>query len=108
MQDGVEITHKDQRYFYLVLDRFQLLEKQLYGHTVFQCLSSSTLDDGTIGERIAEGDAHFNHGDATTLHGENHFGSTLEGGTTGTEIKGKEFLSPRLAKSLLILFIVVF
>jgi hypothetical protein len=55
-------------------------------------LGGSTLDDGAVGERVAEGNAHFNHGDTSFLHGEDDIGSAFERGATSTEIKGKEFL----------------
>ena len=100
MQDGVEITHEDQRYLYLILDGLQLVEKELHAHTVFQCLCGSTLDDRTVGEWVAEGDTHFNHGNTATLHRENNIGSAIEGGTAGTEIKGQEFFVASVGEEL--------
>ena len=49
VQDGVEIAHEDKRNAYLLFDVFELLQKQVYAHAVFQSLSGCGLDDGTVG-----------------------------------------------------------
>ena len=98
VQDGVQIAHQDKWNLHLILDGLQLGEECLQVHAVLQGLGGSTLDDGTVGQRVAEGDAHLNHGDAPTLHGQDHVGGAFEGRTASTEIERKEFLSLRLAE----------
>ena len=91
VQDGVEIAHQHEGDFYMVLDGCELGEEFAEGHTVPESLRGSTLDDGTIGQRVAERDAYLNHGDASTLHRQDDIGSAFEGGAAGTEIERKEF-----------------
>ena len=87
VQDGVEITHEYQRDVDLVLDGLELAEEQAEVHAILERLCGGTLNDGTIGQRIAEGDAYLDHGDATALHGKNHIAGALEGGTACAEIQ---------------------
>ena len=86
MQDRVQVAHEYQGYLHLVFDGLQLREKQLHTHAVLQGLGGSTLDDGTVSQRVAERNAHLNHGNTTTLKGQNDVGCAVEGGTSGTEI----------------------
>ena len=90
MQNGVEIAHEYQRNLYLVFDSGQLGKEGLEVHAVLEGLSSGTLDDRTIGQRIAERNTNFNHGDAATLHGKNHVGSAFECRTACAEIERQE------------------
>ena len=69
LHDGVEVAHQYQRNLHLVLDGMQLRKQRLERHAVLQGGSGSILDDRTIGHRVAEGNAYFNHVDASALHG---------------------------------------
>ena len=90
MKDGVEIAHQHEGDRNLILDGSQLTEELLQGHAVAESLGGSTLDDGAVGEGIAEGDAHLDHGNATTLHGEDDVGCAVERRTASTEIERQE------------------
>ena len=90
MQDRIEIAHQYERDVDLILNGFQLSEEFGEGHAVLESLRGSTLDDGAIGEWVAEGNTYFDHGNATTLHCEDNIGSAIECGTAGTEVKRKE------------------
>ena len=92
VQDGVEVAHQHEGNFYLVLDGCELGEEFAEGHTVSKGLCGGRLDDGTIGQRVAERDAYLNHRDASALHRQDDVGGAFEGGTTGTEIERQEFL----------------
>ena len=90
VEDGVEIAHEDERYLHLILDRTELLEEEGEGHPILQCLGGGTLNDGTVGEGIAEGDADFNEVDATALKGEDDIRGAVEGRAASTEVEGEE------------------
>ena len=91
MEDGIEIAHEDERYMHLILDSTELLEEEGERHPIFQCLGGGTLNDGTIGEGVAERDADFNEVDAPALKSEDDISSAVEGGAAGTEVYGEEF-----------------
>jgi hypothetical protein len=75
----------------MVLDRKalkdELAEEQAEVHAILERLCGGALNHRTIGQRIAEGDAYLDHGDATALHGKNHIAGALEGGTACAEIQ---------------------
>ena len=77
MQNRVEVSHKNKGYLNLIFYLAQLGKEGLEVHTVLQGLSGGTLNYWTIGQGIAEGDADFDHGDATALHGEDDIGCAL-------------------------------
>ena len=93
VQDGVQIAHQDEWDVHLVLDGLELLQQQAHRHAVAECLGGGGLDDGTVGQRVAEGDADLNEVDATALHGQDDVGRAVEGWTASTEVEGEEFLS---------------
>ena len=76
----------------LGLDGFQLVEEQLKAHAVMERLGGCGLNDGTVGQRVAEGDADLDEVDAAALHGQDDIGSAVEGRTACTEVEGEEFL----------------
>jgi len=92
VQDGVEVAHQDEGDGDLVLDGLQLGEEELEGHAVLQGLGGSGLDDGAIGQRVAEGNADLDEIDAAALHREDDVSGAIEGRGAGTEIEGEEFL----------------
>ena len=69
MHNGIQITHQYQWYCDFILDGSQLAQQQIECHSVFQCHSTSTLNDRTICQWVTKGHTHFYHIDATTLHG---------------------------------------
>jgi hypothetical protein len=72
---------------HLVLDAFELVEKERERHTIFQRYRTGTLYDGTVGQRVAERDAHLDHVDASPLKGLDDVSCALKGRTPGTEIE---------------------
>ena len=101
MEDGVQITHQHQGYLYFVLDGLQLVEEGAKVHAVLQGLSGGTLYDGAVGQRIAEGYAHFNHGDPTALHRLDDISGGFECWTAGTEIERQELFVLVLLEQLI-------
>ena len=87
MEDGVEVAHEDERYFYLTLDGLQLCEESLEVHAVLEGLRGSTLNDGAVGQRVAEWDADFDAVDTSALHREDDVGCAVEGGRSGAEVE---------------------
>ena len=67
MEDGIQIAHQHKRYLHLILDGLQLGKEFLEAHAVLQGLCGSTLYDGAVGQGIAKGNAHLDHGDTTSL-----------------------------------------
>ena len=78
MENGIEVAHHHKRDLHLVLDGCKLREERLEVHAVLQGLRSGALDDRTVGQGVAKGDAHLDHRNASTLHGEDDVGRTLE------------------------------
>ena len=103
MQDGVEVTHQDKGDFDLFLDGLQLPEQQFKVHAVVQGLSRSRLDDGSVSQGVAEGNAYFDKIYATTLHREDDISRAVEGGSTGTEVEAKEFTVASVGEELVYL-----
>ena len=91
VEDGIEIAHEDEGNLCLVLDGFQLGEEFGEGHAVFEGLSGGTLDDGAVGQGVAEWDADLDEVDAAALHGEDDVGGAFECGAASTEVERKEF-----------------
>jgi len=87
VENGIEIAHEDDGDVHVVLDGLQLGEKFGKRHTIFEGLSGGALDNGTIGQRVAEGDADLDEIDAATLHGEDDVTCAFECGTASTEIE---------------------
>ena len=83
---------------HLVLDGYKLREERLEVHAVLQGLRSGALDDRTVGQGVAEGDAHLDHRNASTLHGEDDVGRTLERRTACTEIEAQQFAVASVGK----------
>ena len=105
MEDWVQVSHQHEWYLHLVFDGFQLGEEGTEVHAVLQCLGSSTLNDGTICQRVAERDAHFNHGNTTTLHRLDDLARGFECRASGTEIERQQFLIFSLLEKLIDLII---
>ena len=103
VEDGIEVAHEDEGDGHLVLDGFQLGEECLQVHAVLQGLSGGGLDDGTVSERVAEGDADFNKVDASSLHRLYHIAGSFECRTAGTEIEGEEFAVATVGEELVYL-----
>ena len=102
MEDGIEIAHEDEGNLYLVLNGLQLCEEFGKGHTVFEGLSGCTLDDGAVGQRVAEGDTNLDEIDASFLHRQDNVACAFEGRTTSTEIERKKlFVLGLLSKELI-------
>ena len=100
VQDGVEVAHEDERHGDFRLDGVQLLEETLEAHAVAQRLGGCRLDDGTVGQGVAEGDAYFDEVDASALHGDDDVGGAVEGWRTGTEIEGEQFAVASVGEEL--------
>ena len=90
LHDGVEVTHQNEGDVYVLADVAQLLEKEFQRHTVADCLGSGILDDNTVCHGIAERDSDFNHTDSVSLERADYFGRTVQGGSAGAEINGKD------------------
>ena len=101
MQNRVQIAHQYQWNLHLILDGFQLTEKDMQVHTVFQGLGGGSLNNRTVGQRIAERNANFNHGNTTTLHGENHIACALECGAACAKVQRQEFLVLTVCEKLI-------
>ena len=93
VEDGVEIAHEHERNLYLVLDVFQLAEEFLQTHPVLEGLCRSTLDDGTVGQWITEGNAYFDHVDSPALHGLDDLACIVKCRTSCTEVERQELAS---------------
>lgn len=76
-----------------------------HGHAVFQCHRTGRLYDRTVGQGVAEGDAHLHEIDAVTLHGFDDVAGTLKRGQPAQKYRLSNLRSPRLEKTWLILFI---
>ena len=68
VHDGVEIAHENERDIDFILDGLELTEEGLDGHAVFQRLGTCALDNGSISQRVTEGDTYFYHIDALAFH----------------------------------------
>ena len=68
VHDGVEIAHENERDIDFILDGFELTKEGFDGHAVFQSLGTCALDNGSICQRVAEGDTYFYHIDALAFH----------------------------------------
>ena len=90
MHDDVEIAHHDERNLNFVLDASQLFEKMRQRLAVLKRHRSGTLNDRTVGQWVAERDAHLYHINSTTFEGLNHIGCTLQSGAACTEIEREQ------------------
>ena len=90
MHDGVEVAHQDEWQLYVAADVLQLAEEQTERHAVVQGPCGGLLDDDPVGHRVTEGDAYLNHMYAVALQGADDISGAIEGGTTGTEVDGKQ------------------
>ena len=68
VHDGVEIAHENERNIDFILDGLELTKEGFDGHAVFQSLGTCALDNGSICQRVAEGDTYFYHIDALAFH----------------------------------------
>ena len=101
MQYRVEIPHEYQWYRHFILDGLELREKQSGSHAVLQGYGSCRLYHGAVGERVAEGHAHFHEVDAVALHGLDHIRRAVQGGAAGTEIQAEQFPVATVGKYLI-------
>ena len=74
----------------LAADASQLLEHLGQGDAVGQGLGARLLYDGAVGQRVAEGDAHLHHVDASALQGEDNMGRALQRGRAGAEVERQQ------------------
>ena len=92
MEDGVEVSHQYQGDFHVLPDVFQLLEEAVQAHAVLQGFRGSVLDDGSVGHRVAEGDADFQHVYASCGQCADDVSRTSGRRVSGTEIQRKDIL----------------
>ena len=90
VHDDVEIAHQHQGDGDLVPDGPQLVEEQLERHAVLQRHRSGALNDGPVGQRVAEWDAHLDHVNAPPLQREDDIGRHVQPGTAGAEVKREQ------------------
>ena len=100
MEDGIEVAHEDERCLYLPFDGLQLREERFEVHTVREGFRGGTLNDGTVGQRVAEGNADLDAIDASTLHREDDVGRAVEGGSSGAEVEREELAVATVGEEL--------
>ncbi len=74
----------------LILDGFQLGEEMAQRHAVLQGYRTGRLNDGAVGQGVAEGNAHLYEVDAVALHGLDDVARALERWATGAEIQAEQ------------------
>ena len=89
VEDGVEVAHENQGDVDVDLDGFQLVEELGKGHAVLEGLRGGCLDDGAVGEGVAEGDADLDEVNASFLHRQDDVTGAVEGGTAGAEVEAE-------------------
>lgn len=60
-------------------------------NAIAQSHGACRLNDGTVGKRVAEGDAHLDHVDAAALQREQHLGHHVDRRGTRAEVERVEF-----------------
>ena len=62
MEDGVEVSHQYQKGISRLAGCLSAPPRRaVQAHAVLQGFRGSVLDDGSVGHRVAEGDADFQH-----------------------------------------------
>ena len=99
-EHGVEVAHQDEGDVHVAADAFELLEELLEGHPAAERLRGGVLDHGTVGHRIAEGDADLDHVHAFAGEGADHVGGAVGTRRARAEVNGEQAL--RLAAEELV------
>ena len=98
LEDGVEVAHQQQGNVYRAADVGQLVEEAAQAHAAPQGGGGGLLDDGAVGQGVAEGDAYLNHVHARVLQGLDGGGGAVGGGAAGTEVDGENAAALGLEK----------
>ena len=88
-QHHVVVAHQEQRYVYLGAHAFEFDEEAAQRHTALQGARGGVLDDGAVGDGVAEGDAYFHHVDTAVLQGAERGADGRGRGVARAEIDGK-------------------
>ena len=90
VHDRIQIAHQHKWQLHFILDGLQLSEELLYGHSILQSLSTSTLNDRSISQRITERDSYLYHIYSLALHRLYHITRSFEGWATCAEIQAQK------------------
>ena len=86
VKNWVEIAHENHGNLNFRSEILEFVKNPLQAHSLFQRLRGSMLNDRSVGERVAERNAHFHHVNSLLLQGTENGQGGFGSGVTGTEI----------------------
>ena len=95
-EDGVEVTHEDERQADVAADVGQVVEEPAERHAVAKGVGGGALDDGAVGHGVTKGDADFDQVDAVALQSADGVGRSVGARCAGAEVNGEQVATTAL------------